>query len=133
MRVYTVHLRHLGLDPDRDIVLVKEGFSWPAFVLTFLWALWHRLWWAAAALFAAGVIGGLLDATAPDIGIDAYWGGIGTVLVSVMAGLFGNDALRWGLARRGFETRAVVAARDRDAALHRFLERDPDFGGVVAR
>ena len=36
MRLYSVHLRRHGLDPDRDIVLVKEGFSWPAFFITVL-------------------------------------------------------------------------------------------------
>ncbi|MBI2584926.1 MAG: DUF2628 domain-containing protein, partial [Rhodospirillales bacterium] len=36
MRLYSVHLRRHGLDPDRDLVLVKEGFSWPAFLLSFL-------------------------------------------------------------------------------------------------
>ena len=53
MNVYTVHLRRHGLDPDRDLLVVKEGFSWPAFFLSFLWALWHRLWVPAAGVFLA--------------------------------------------------------------------------------
>ncbi|MBI4365233.1 MAG: DUF2628 domain-containing protein, partial [Deltaproteobacteria bacterium] len=56
MRLYSVHLRRHGLDPDRDLVLVKEGFSWPAFLLSFLWALWQRLWLAAAVIAAAHVV-----------------------------------------------------------------------------
>ena len=44
MRVYTVHMRRPALDPDADFRLVKEGFSWPAFFFSFLWALWSRLW-----------------------------------------------------------------------------------------
>ena len=55
MNTYTVHLRRHGLDPERDVVLVKEGFSWPAFFLSFLWALWHQLWLAAALILAAHI------------------------------------------------------------------------------
>ena len=33
------HIRHSGLDPDRDVVLVKEGFSWPAFFFSGFWGL----------------------------------------------------------------------------------------------
>ena len=53
MRLYSVHLRRHGLDPDRDSVLGKEGFSWPALLFSFLWALRHRLWLAAVAIFLA--------------------------------------------------------------------------------
>ena len=30
---------------------IAEGFSWGAFFLTLIWALWHRLWLVAALLF----------------------------------------------------------------------------------
>ena len=53
MRIFTVHLRRHGLDPDHDLIVVKEGFSWPAFFLTGFWALCQRLWLAAALMFAA--------------------------------------------------------------------------------
>jgi hypothetical protein len=42
MRLYTVHYRRRA-DEDQW-VLVKEGFNWPAFLITLPWALWHWLW-----------------------------------------------------------------------------------------
>ena len=36
--------------PDGQLVPVKQGFSWPAFFFTFLWAIYHRLWLAALVL-----------------------------------------------------------------------------------
>ncbi|HAD86887.1 MAG TPA: DUF2628 domain-containing protein, partial [Rhodospirillaceae bacterium] len=51
MRVFTVHIRRHALDPDKDVRLIKEGFSWPAFLFSFLWALWNRMWWTALGLF----------------------------------------------------------------------------------
>ena len=56
MRVYTVHLRHRGLNPDNDIVLVSEGFCWGACVLSLIWALWHRMWWVALCLAIVSVV-----------------------------------------------------------------------------
>ena len=50
-KVYTAHVRGRG-GVDADIVFVKDGFSWPAFFFTAVWALWHRLW-----LFALIVLG----------------------------------------------------------------------------
>ena len=56
MRVYTVHFRPGSLTPDRDTTLVKEGICWPAFLFTFFWALWHRLWLVAALIVAAEIV-----------------------------------------------------------------------------
>ncbi len=44
--IYTVHVRGRGRADD-DVVLVKDGFSWPAFFFSLIWALWHRLWFFA--------------------------------------------------------------------------------------
>ena len=56
MRFYTVHILPGDPDPGDSIVLVEEGFCWPAFLLSPLWALWHRLWLVAAILLGAGAI-----------------------------------------------------------------------------
>ena len=41
MRVYTVHIADGPTGPAvADAVLVKEGFSWPGFFFSALWALW---------------------------------------------------------------------------------------------
>ena len=41
--IYPAHGRGRGRD-DEDVVLIKDGFSWPAFFFSLIWALWHRLW-----------------------------------------------------------------------------------------
>ena len=53
MRVYTVHLRQPG--PDEDLVFIREGFSFWAFLLTWAWALWNQLWLFAGALIVANL------------------------------------------------------------------------------
>jgi Protein of unknown function (DUF2628) len=123
MRVYTVHVRTPVTDPDRDLVLVKEGFCWPAFFFSVVWALWHRLW-----LVAAGFVGVHLvwQALAGAVGLDAttrYWVDL---LISVGIGTVANDLRRWTLAGRGYVPQGVVSAPDADGAAERFLDRRPD-------
>lgn len=129
MRVYTVHLRRFGLDPERDLVLVKEGFSWPALVFSVLWALWHRMWVAAAALVAVNAV--LFGAT-HWIGLDAAGQLAIDVAVALIVGLVGNDLRRWSLGRAGYVEVDVVAGRNAEAAEQRFLDLDPDLAADLA-
>jgi hypothetical protein len=130
MRVYTAHMRRPALDPEEDIRLVKEGFSWPAFFFSFVWALWRRLWLVAAGLFAVemavtGVIslleGDLWTQTALSFGF------------AVLVGMFGNDLERWTLFRRGYLEVAVVTGSSIDAAERRFWEQRPHLAADLVR
>ena len=129
MKLYTVHLRRGGLDPDRDIAVIKEGFSWPACILSLIWALWHRLWWVAAGLIALSLtIEGALWA----LGIDETLGFVIGVSVAVLTGLLANDLHRWTLERDGFIERGMVSGDNAEEALIRFLDQSPDVaGGMV--
>ncbi len=113
MRVYTIHVRHHGLDPDRDIVLVKEGFSWPAFFLTLVWALWKGLWGMALAIVGAYLVAsGLAYALEPDPVSEAV---LGLAFAGVI-GFVANDARRRKLARGGYAFEGVIAAKDLEGA-----------------
>lgn len=123
MQVYTVHLRREGLDPDHDIVVVKEGFCWPALVFEALWALWHRLWLAAVVMIAVSVVlGGIVQA----MGADPLTQVFVNAGIAVAIGLLANDLRRRGLARAGFAEAGIVCAPDADAALYDFLRHNPD-------
>lgn len=128
MNVYTVHIRRHGLDPDKDIVLVKEGFCWPALFFSGLWALWHKMWLPALAIiflsaglgFATQLIG--LDATTQSL-----IGGGASVLIAMLA----NDIRRHMLDRWGFAEAGVVCGGTRDAALLSFMQAHPDLTGAA--
>lgn len=119
MRLYSVHLRRHGLDPDRDLVLVKEGFSWPAFLLSFLWALAHRLWLAAAVIAAAHVV---LSIAVILLGADPVSEIALSLGLGLIVGFVANDLRRRKLARQGFAFAGVVVADDADSALRRYLD-----------
>ncbi|MFM8680897.1 MAG: DUF2628 domain-containing protein [Alphaproteobacteria bacterium] len=120
LKLYTVHLRTWSAAPDREAVLVREGFCWPAFFFSVFWALWHRMWFAAAGLLALTLglavlhdILGLDDLVAEAIGLAA----------AVLVGFEANDWRRDALRRRGYAEAGVVAATDREAAEHQFFSR----------
>lgn len=118
MRIYTVHLRMASREPDRDAVLVKEGFSWPAFFFTVIWALFTRQWLVAVILFGAGVVYSLILAT---LGFDPVATVAGGVLFNIGVGLLGNDLRRWSLAVRGYREAGVVAGDGLLAAERRWF------------
>lgn len=122
MRVYTVHMRYENLDPDRGVVLVKEGFCWPALFFSLFWALWCRLWWVALGLF---VVHAVLSAALTFLGADPLSEAATSLGLAIMLGLFANDLKRWTLNRRDYREIGVVAAANMDAAEHRFFDLNP--------
>lgn len=122
MRFYTVHTRGDVVDPDRDLAVVKEGFSWPAFVFSFLWALWHRMWLLALALLAVELA---VAAAGDALGVGSAGQGVIALGVAVVIGYVANDLRRGHLGRQGFDLAGVAAADGRDEALRRFLDSRP--------
>lgn len=128
MRVYSIHLRTAALTPDRDALVIKEGFCWPAFFFGPLWALWHRMWFTCLGLFAVWILmaiaGGLLR---PDALTDTAV----SLAVALIVGYGANDWRRAAVAARGWRMEGLAAAADRDAALRRFFDLHPDAAGAA--
>lgn len=119
MRLYTVHVRRHGLDPDRDVVLVKEGFSWLAALFGPLWALWHGLWLVAAGLVGLEVV---LAAVTSGLALTSPAEMVVAVAVAIGVGFVANDLRRWTLRRRGFDLVSVASGGDGESAVRRFLD-----------
>lgn len=129
MKVFTVHTRRGGLDPDGCVVLVKEGFSWPAFFFSLIWALWCRLWLVALGIFVVEIaVNGLLAA----LGADPQTQAAISLGLAAALGLIGNDLKRWTFSRRGYIESDIVAAPDGDAAERRFFDSRPDIAMELA-
>ena len=119
MRIYTVHPPPSFADPDAEPLLVKEGFCWPAMVFTVLWAVWQRLWVAAACLLGAW---GAIVFARLALGLDLLSLAAVTLGFLVLVGFHGNDWRRRALARRDYAEAGVVAAPRAEAALRRFID-----------
>ncbi len=113
MKVFTAHTR-----PNAPPVLVREGFSWGAFVFGPFWMLGHRAWIPGVLLACGWIVAALLPGQA--VRRLAMFG------LAWVAGLFGQEWRRWSLERRGYVMPHVVAAPHVDFALSRLLDRRPD-------
>ncbi len=123
MRVYSVHMRRQSQDPDRDMVLVKEGFCWPALFFSIFWALWCRLWWVALGLIAVNVV---VSVALTVLGADPVSEAAISVGMAILFGLLANDLKCWTLKGRGFNQVGVVAATNVETAEHRFFDLHPE-------
>lgn len=130
MKTFTVHLRRGGLDPDRDIAVIKEGFCWPAVAFSVIWAVWHRLWLVALGFLAAEL---LLSAALAFLGADRKTEIVLSLGLAVVIGLVANDLRRWSIERNGFIQSDVVAGSDAAAAERRFYERNPRLAAELAQ
>ena len=122
MRIYTVHCRPGSREPDAEAILVKEGFSWPAFLIPPLWLLYHKLWLAA---FVVTVFGIALDVGLVFAGVDSTTSLIAEVGYSLFIGFGANDWRRAKLARIGYRLTGIVAAGDHDGAMRRYFDLNP--------
>lgn len=126
MRIYTVHIKRASKeskkDLDRGLVLVKEGFSWPAFFLTGLWALWHRMWLWAVVIIAANVA---LSFALSRLTNEAAIQSIASFGFAVIIGFIANDLRRRSLGYKNYREFGVVAAENISAAEGRFFDNNP--------
>jgi Protein of unknown function (DUF2628) len=121
MRLYSVHLGP-ATPQGREVVLVKEGFSWPAFLFTFFWAL-VKGWWLTAILIFTAQAG--LSAASYAAGFSAAGETIVSFAVVFLIGAFANDLQRLELSLRNFREAGVVAGHNLGAAELRAFERIP--------
>lgn len=124
MAAYTLHLDRdaHGGDPralDRALV-VKDGFSWGAFLFTVLWFFAHRLW-LAGLLVAAAIVTVAVCAYLAGAGPGAIW--LAVFLSSILVGLEASSLRRWTLGRRGRPVVDVLSAGSAAEAETKAFER----------
>src|SRR5688500_18036653 len=98
---YTLHVPANAEPGDPEALdkaeLVRDGFVWGAFLFTFLWFFWNRLWLAglgvlAALLALAFVLQGLRVTTGATF--------LAELLLSFLIGLEANSLKRWTWRRK---------------------------------
>ena len=120
MRFWTAHLA-----PDCEPVLLRDGFSWGAFLFGPFWLLLHRAWIPAAIVLAAYVLVGFL--------LPEPIQGVVSLGLMVGLGFSGNDLRAWSLEQQGFLLAHVLTARTEADALARLLTSRPDLVERTAR
>ena len=102
---------------------VKQGWSWPAFFFSFIWAFAKKQWVLGVAFIIGalvfGSIVGAVGAVGGGEGPDALIN-IASIVISIVFGMNGNSWREKNLVARGYEqTDTVTAASHEDAvAMH---------------
>ena len=131
MRVWTVHVQPIpatgtaGRPPRRAPALVREGFSWGAFLFGPFWLLARRLWLEALLWLLVPVAAALLAPIGGAVVLPAA--------AQFLLGCHARDLQRRALARRGYALAHVVAGRDEDAALERLCAARPELAATWGR
>lgn len=120
LKLYTVHTK-AGSDHTRDKpIFLREGFNWYAFLFTFIWALYQRLWGFALVFFLANV--GIIFAIRFGI-LNDISGTIVQLALQVMAGFQANDFLRTKLQKKGFVFQDITSGDSLLRAEQRYFDR----------
>lgn len=114
----------ISAQADRDTlekaVILKDGFSLPAFLLTGVWLLYKRLWWPFAAFVIVWLLAGY---GLPKLGLPQQAIGFVQLVIGLFLGHEGHAMLERKLVANGWTLAGVVEARDMDEAERRFFEQ----------
>lgn len=113
-KIYSVYVKKDSRNPLDTAVFIKQGFNFWAFLLTFIWALYNRLWFAFI-LFS--ILSGMLAA---NEGIEFN---LASLILSIWFGFEANNFKTRKLERKGYIMFDVVTGIDKLAAQTRFYDK----------
>jgi Protein of unknown function (DUF2628) len=121
MKTYTLHVPAEAMPGDpaplEEAELVRDGFSWGAFLFTFLWFFWKRLWLAGLGVLVL-VIG--LPLALQALSVDGGAAFLAQLLLQLLIGLEASSLRRWALRRRKPAVDVVIAADMEEAEAKSF-------------
>lgn len=118
-------------NPQGQYEAVKQGWSWPAFIFTGIWALFNKMWGIACGLIIVSFL--LAAFVVPQIRV-FFLTGAGVLLSEesvlfvvhlVYALVIGANGNKWKQTRlfsRGFEQKDVVLASNKDLAIAQYIK-----------
>jgi hypothetical protein len=117
--VFAPPLSHAGAAGAERFKFVRDGFSWPAFILGPIWMLFHRLalvllLWLAVVL-VLGVVMRLF-------GVPSGTATLVFLLLALLIGLEASTLHSWTLKRRGWREIGIVVGDELEAAERRFFD-----------
>lgn len=106
-QIYTVHEKLEAAEPSARVEMVREGFSFWAFVLTVFWLVGNRLWLAAAGYLALVTVMALAGEA---LALNPISMGCVQLLLQVLLGAHAHDLQRHKLAAQGYREAVVIVA-----------------------
>ncbi len=118
MRTFTVHANASLPRAEDHVRFVKEGLARWAIVSPIIWFLYHRMWWEGAAYFGLSI---LIAVAGAAVGFQENVTVLLGLGLQLIAALEANDLRRLALARKGYQTIAIIHGADEEEAEARFF------------
>jgi hypothetical protein len=106
--------------PSGATEAVKQGWSWPAFLFSFVWAMVKKMWAIGIGLFILSVIFISMVGTGADLLINII-----SIIVSLVFGMYGNFWREKNLDSRGYEMQRTVTAANPEEAIALYMKSEP--------
>ena len=130
MRFHTIHLPSINLidqpintnplwDQIDEVVAIKEGFCWPAFLFSMVWAIFYRLW---IYVFYLVAINSIVLILIFQFGANHLVIFFSLMVILILFGYVANDARRSNLRKKGFFEQIIVIAPTKNTAIRRYLD-----------
>lgn len=120
MKIYTVHVQPDRLKAKEHPIFVREGFNWMAFLFTFLWAFYHRMWLVGFAILGASLVA---QAVATGVGLSEPSVTALQFGIQILVGMQANDWLRAKLQKQGYIVADISSGDSLLSAQQRYFER----------
>jgi len=95
---------------------VKQGFAWPAFFFTFIWAFVNKMWGDGFALLLVIITLNLVQTIFVSLSVTLVML-LAQLAFCIVVGVKGNSWRRGNLVHRGFEKMNTIEAETPDAAI----------------
>ena len=118
MKLFSIYIKKSPHQPIDDLVAIKNGFSFFAFLFNILWFLQHKMWRESLALVLFNIIFGLITQKNWLGGVDIIT--IEFVLI-IMLGLNANYWYEQSLLRKNYQFSGCVYGKNDDEAKLRFI------------
>ena len=99
---------------------VKQGWSWPAFFFSFIWAMVKKQWALGVGVFIGAIVFGFIVGIVG--GSDAIIN-IFSIILNIVFGINGNSWREKNLISRGYELVDTVTAANKDGAIALYLKQ----------
>ena len=108
--------------PTGKIEAVKQGWSWPAFLFGWMWALVKKMWGVAGGIVACAISTGFLLEGGFEVSTADGLNLLIAFALAIVFGLYGNQWCQNHLHARGYEYKETVNADNPDKATSLYLQ-----------
>ncbi len=122
MKIYTVHKPIVSsqdpLDQADELIFVREGFSWFAFLLPLIWLIYQKLWVELVVYF---IIVMLFQSLILYFGVGESLSLYFTLFINLIFGFESNNIRRWNLDRADYQMVGSVCGRNQKESEIKFF------------